>query len=148
MRCSRSSGAIRRVCAAIAVTSLLALTGCSGAQSANASSKDTAKKPGAAKKTPQPTGPPLTVAVTPADKATKVLTSAEIAVNTTGTVEQVTLTSQDGKPVPGSLARDGKTWIPGVQLAYLATYRVAVKAKSGKQEKTVNSTFTTMAKPS
>ena len=36
---------------------------------------------------------------------------------------------------------------PRVQLAYSATYKLSVKAKSGDEEKTVTSSFTTMARP-
>jgi len=146
MRCFRSSGAIRWVCVAVAATSLLALSACDGAPSANASNKD-GEKSSSPTASPTPPAPPLTLAVAPADKATKVLTSTDIAVTTTGTVEQVTVTSADGKPVTGALAADGKTWRPGVQLAYSATYKLAVKAKSGDEEKTVASSFTTMPRP-
>jgi lipoprotein-anchoring transpeptidase ErfK/SrfK len=132
----------------LAATSLLALTACNGAPSANAADDGKKTSNSETKATPTPTAPPLTVAVTPADKAAGVATSADVAVTTTGTVEQVTLTAANGKPVPGALAADGKTWRPGVQLGYSATYQVAVKTKSGDDEKTVNSSFTTMAKPS
>lgn len=149
MRCFRPSGAIRRVCVALAATSLLALAACDGAPSANAAD-DVAdgKKTSEVKTSPTPKAPPLTAAVTPADKAKGVLTSADIAVTTTGTVEQVTLTTAAGAPVAGALAADGRTWRPGVQLAYGATYNVAVKTKSADEEKALTSTFTTMAKPS
>lgn len=132
----------------MAATSLLALTACTGANSANASDDDKGDKKASPSASPSPTGPPLTVALTPADKAANVPTSTELAVATTGKVEQVTLTDSAGKPVPGALAEDGKTWRPGVQLAYGATYAVTVKAKADAQEKSLTSSFTTMKAPS
>jgi lipoprotein-anchoring transpeptidase ErfK/SrfK len=147
MGCFRSSGAIRRACTGLAVISLLGLTACDGAPSASASNDG--KKTNASPTTsPTPDAPPLTLAVTaPVDKATKVVTATDVVINTTGSVENVTLTSSDGKPVAGALADDGKTWRPGVQLAYSATYKLSVKAKSGDEEKTVTSSFTTMSRP-
>jgi lipoprotein-anchoring transpeptidase ErfK/SrfK len=147
MRSFRTSGAIRQVGVAAAALSLLALTACGGAPSAKAADTENAET--SASPSPSPPAPPLTLAVAaPADKATDTLTSSEIAVSTTGTVEQVTLTDAAGKPVAGALRPDGTTWVPGAQLAYGATYRVAVKARSGDEEKTVTSSFTTMSRPS
>ncbi len=147
MGCFRASGAIRLACGAVAAVSLLALTACDGAPSASASNNDK-KGESSPSSSPSPDAPPVSLAVSsPADKATKVLTAADVAINTNGTVENVALTGSDGKPVAGTLAEDGKSWRPGVQLAYGATYKLAVTAKSGDDEKTVNSSFTTMARP-
>src|SRR5215211_3620347 len=147
MGCFRSPGAIRRACVGLMGLSLLVLTACDGAPSASAANDGNKTK---ANPTASPTAdaPPLTLAVAaPAHKATKVITATDVVINTTGSVENVTLTSSDGKPVAGALAEDGKTWRPGVQLAYGANYKLSVKAKSGDEEKTVTSSFTTMARP-
>jgi lipoprotein-anchoring transpeptidase ErfK/SrfK len=146
MRGFGDSGAIRRVGVVVAAASLIALTACSGTPRADAADrKDSAP---AASKSQQPAPPPLTLAVTPANKAADVLTSTDIILATTGTVRSLAVNAANGTPVAGTMATDGKTWRPATQLAYSATYSVAAAAKSGRETKTVTSTFTTMDKPS
>ncbi|SHN27459.1 L,D-transpeptidase [Cryptosporangium aurantiacum] len=96
-----------------------------------------------------PSAPPTTLALTaPANKATKVLTSSVLTFATNGALETVTLTGTDGKPVPGNVATDRKSWVPARQLAYSTTYKVVATASQGSgNSKSVTSTFTTMAKP-
>ncbi|GAA3393456.1 L,D-transpeptidase [Cryptosporangium minutisporangium] len=93
---------------------------------------------------------PTTLALTaPANKATKVLTSSVLTFTTNGTLDTVTLTGSDGKPVAGNVSSDKKSWVPARQLAYSATYKVvATASQGGENSKTLTSTFTTMAQPS
>ena len=80
--------------------------------------------------------------------------SDNASINTGGhvTVSKGKLTSvslkagQDGTPVEGELAADGKSWKPKEQLERATKYEVTAKAKDGDGRKAVeNATFTTVS---
>jgi lipoprotein-anchoring transpeptidase ErfK/SrfK len=81
----------------------------------------------------------------PADGATEVPTSTEIALANTGdSPATVTFTDASGASVPGALTADGAAWQPEAQLKYATAYTATV-SDGGKESAKV--TFTTMAKP-
>ncbi|MFG1650933.1 Ig-like domain-containing protein [Micromonospora sp. NPDC049275] len=69
---------------------------------------------------------------------------------TTKDAEETTVDLKDaaGKAVEGTLAKDGKTWLPKGALAYGTSYTATVTATGDDgRPATATSTFTTMAKP-
>ncbi|MFF2959283.1 Ig-like domain-containing protein [Streptomyces sp. NPDC057963] len=63
-----------------------------------------------------------------------------------GTLSEVTLTTTAGAPVKGTLAADGKSWKPDVQLERSTTYKISATAKDSKgREAHENSSFTTVS---
>ncbi|MFE7357547.1 Ig-like domain-containing protein [Streptomyces sp. NPDC057543] len=63
-----------------------------------------------------------------------------------GTLSQVTMTTADGAPVKGSLAADGTSWQPDVQLERSTTYKISATAKDSKgREAHENGSFTTVS---
>ncbi|MEU7797861.1 Ig-like domain-containing protein [Micromonospora arborensis] len=96
--------------------------------------------------------PPPKAAATisePAADAKDVPASTGITFTTKDAVKTtVELKDAAGKAVEGTLAADGKTWLPAGALAYGTSYTATVTA-TGDDERpaTATSTFTTMAKP-
>ncbi|MEV1317264.1 Ig-like domain-containing protein [Micromonospora arborensis] len=96
--------------------------------------------------------PPPKAAATisePAADAKDVPASTGITFTTKDAVKTtVELKDAAGKAVEGTLATDGKTWLPAGALAYGTSYTATVTA-TGDDERpaTATSTFTTMAKP-
>jgi lipoprotein-anchoring transpeptidase ErfK/SrfK len=87
--------------------------------------------------------------VTPAENATDVPVSAEIALkDNAGSLTDVKLTGADGKAVDGDFRTDKSSWVPADPLKYSTSYTASVTAKD-KAGKTGTSTtkFTTMARP-
>ncbi|WP_031068605.1 L,D-transpeptidase [Streptomyces sp. NRRL S-118] len=65
---------------------------------------------------------------------------------TDGKLTEVTMTTQDGKAVPGEMAADGTSWKPSEQLDRATTYKIAVTAKDAEgREAHENSSFTTVS---
>ncbi|MER6102140.1 Ig-like domain-containing protein [Streptomyces sp. NPDC001832] len=63
-----------------------------------------------------------------------------------GTLSQVAMTTSAGAPVKGTLAADGKSWKPDVQLERSTTYKINATAKDSKgRESHENSSFTTVS---
>jgi lipoprotein-anchoring transpeptidase ErfK/SrfK len=138
------AGAKRWQRLSVAALALALLAACS-----NASEIPTGKFSPAGHTAKSPSAAPTTLALkTPANKATKVLTSSVLTFATNGTLDTVTLTGPDGKPVAGNVASDKKSWVPARQLAYGTAYKVVAKATQNGNSATTTSTFTTMAKPS
>ena len=99
---------------------------------------------------PQDKTPPVEVAVTaPAEGATDVPTSAEIAYTVNNADSStVELTDAAGAKVDGALRADKSSWVPAAQLRWSTQYTAKITGtnSTGKSEsKTL--TFTTMAKP-
>ena len=89
-----------------------------------------------------------TVALTPADKATDVPVSTEIAPDGEGTkLKEVSLAAQDGQEVAGALREDGSSWVPTEPLAYTTTYTVTATATVDGEDAEAKTTFTTMKRP-
>lgn len=140
MRVIRSSNGWRRLGVAVAVVGLLATAACDGSSNGSVVGKFSP----ASQASPSTSAPATTLRLTsPANRATKVLTSTALAFATNGVLGAVTLTGPGGKSVAGNLAGDRKTWVPSVQLAYSSTYTVTATAGTTK----LTSTFNTMAKP-
>jgi lipoprotein-anchoring transpeptidase ErfK/SrfK len=132
----------RRI-AALAVATLLGLTGCSLAGGGDDGGGDTGAGSSGGK---ADEGPKVTVA--PADKATDVPVSAEIAVaDEGGKLTGVTLAAQDGQEVVGALREDGSAWVPAEPLAYTTTYTATVTATVDGEDAEAKTTFTTMKRP-
>ncbi|MFH8471497.1 Ig-like domain-containing protein [Streptomyces sp. NPDC018000] len=63
-----------------------------------------------------------------------------------GTLSQVAMTTSAGAAVKGTLAADGKSWKPDVQLERSTTYKISATAKDSKgREAHENSSFTTVS---
>ncbi|MER5362329.1 Ig-like domain-containing protein [Streptomyces sp. NPDC002785] len=63
-----------------------------------------------------------------------------------GTLSQVTMTTSAGATVKGTLAADGKSWKPDVQLERSTTYKINAAAKDSKgREAHENSSFATVS---
>ncbi|KAB1945481.1 L,D-transpeptidase family protein [Micromonospora sp. ALFpr18c] len=96
--------------------------------------------------------PPPKAAATisePAADAKDVPASTGITFTTKDAEEtSVELKDAAGKAVEGTLAKDGKTWLPAGALAYGTSYTATVTATGDDgRPATATSTFTTMAKP-
>jgi lipoprotein-anchoring transpeptidase ErfK/SrfK len=93
--------------------------------------------------------PPSVSIISPANRATGVPASAEIAYtarNATRTTVQ--LTNAAGLPVAGSARADQTSWVPSTHLQYGTTYRVTVTATGTDGRTAVRTvTFTTMRQP-
>src|SRR5688500_8860775 len=94
-------------------------------------------------------GRPSVALTGPADGATDVPTSAEIAYTTEpGNTIEVTLVDEQGRTVDGALRPDGSSWLPESQLDHGSKYSVtiaAVRADGSRSE--AKGTFTTMQRP-
>ncbi|HEU5111175.1 MAG TPA: Ig-like domain-containing protein [Micromonosporaceae bacterium] len=138
---------MRRRIGALVLATLLGLGGCSlvggddnGGGSGPGSGSAGSSGGGADK------GP--TVALQPADKATDVPVSAEIAIaDGEGELGDVTLADEAGQEVVGALREDGSSWVPAEPLAYTTTYTVTAKATVDGEQAEAKTTFTTMARP-
>jgi len=95
---------------------------------------------------PAPSTAPAVVAVTPTDGASDVDPLAAItAVAQTGMLTHVTMLNDAGRPVPGVVTPDFKTWKPTKPLGYGRSYTLTVDARGpGGVPSTVTSTFQTL----
>jgi len=82
----------------------------------------------------------------PANGATDVPTSAEIAFTAAGT-STVTLTDAAGATVAGAMRPDGSSWVPAEQLKYDTKYTARITTNAKGATATASTTFTTMSKP-
>jgi lipoprotein-anchoring transpeptidase ErfK/SrfK len=82
---------------------------------------------------------------TPADGATDVPTSTEIALANAKPGAAVTITDASGATVAGTMRPDGQTWLPATQLKYGTAYTATVSGEGADEASKVS--FTTMAKP-
>jgi lipoprotein-anchoring transpeptidase ErfK/SrfK len=96
-----------------------------------------------------PAGPPPALEITPADGADDALLSTEIGTETDGEITEVTLASEDGDQVDGSMRDDGTSWVPDRPLAPETGYTAQVTSTGANgQTITAETSFTTMAAPS
>ncbi len=109
-----------------------------GCTSATASWQDAGSKP------PASVTAPLTI-TSPADAATKVPTSTEIAFTVAkgGGSAKVTLSDAGGGTVAGAMRADGSSWVPTEQLKYETSYTATVSTGSATRKVA----FTTMSRP-
>lgn len=122
--------------AGFAAVAVLALAGCSS--SSGQSGDDRPDKP-----TPPPK--PVSMTLDPPDGAKDVVPADPIVVSAKdGKLTKVTLTGEDGTPVKGKLAADGREWVSAEPLGYSKSYtaRATGKGADGKP-RTTKSTFTT-----
>ncbi|WP_333777814.1 L,D-transpeptidase [Streptomyces sp. IBSBF 3136] len=125
---------------------VLALTGCSGGGDAKATDNgDTSQAKAdeaAAKKSSE-----AQITITPKDGSDNASINNSAAVEVAkGTLTGVTMTTADGKAVPGALAADRKSWKPTGQLERSTTYKVAAEAKdSAGRVAHENGSFTTVS---
>ena len=94
---------------------------------------------------PSPTEP-ARVSVTPAAGAADVSPTGAVRITaTSGTLDAVTMVSDDGNEVPGVLAPDAKAWTPTTQLGYGHTYTMTVASRGpGGMATRQTSSFTTL----
>jgi lipoprotein-anchoring transpeptidase ErfK/SrfK len=124
------------------LATVLVAAGCTASSSASEGRTTPTAKPSAS---PVPS---VTGALSPANGAKDVVTSADITPTiTNGTLQSVALAA-NGKPLAGALTADGKAWRPAAQLAYATTYTAMATASdvAGKAV-TFSTTFSTMAAP-
>jgi len=93
--------------------------------------------------------PPKINLIGPLDGDTGVPTSAEVEFTVEGaTSAEVTLTDAAGTRIDGAMHPDGRSWVPGQQLAYSTQYTATITAtKSDGTSAEVTATFTTMDPP-
>ncbi|MFE4333452.1 Ig-like domain-containing protein [Streptomyces sp. NPDC056831] len=87
------------------------------------------------------------ISIAPKNGATNASINNDAKVTVTkGTLSQVTMTTSAGATVKGTLAADGKSWKPDVQLERSTTYKISAAAKDSKgREAHENSSFTTVS---
>lgn len=137
------------IAASAMLSGVLVLSACSsdggdkGGDSSDSSKKSQAQvDEAAAKETSQ-----AKIAILPKNGATNasINNAAKVSV-TEGTLTQVTMTTEGGQAVKGTLAADSKSWAPDAQLERSTTYKVAVTAKDDKGLTAhENASFTTVA---
>ncbi|MEU9622846.1 MULTISPECIES: Ig-like domain-containing protein [unclassified Streptomyces] len=127
---------------------VLVLTACNGG-SANGGGADGSKKSQTAEvdKAAAEDASEAQIAIAPKNGATNASINNDAKVTVSkGTLSEVTLTTTAGAPVKGSLAADGKSWKPDVQLERSTTYKISATAKDSKgREAHENSSFTTVS---
>jgi lipoprotein-anchoring transpeptidase ErfK/SrfK len=146
MRRQRSAGDSRRRsaarlvgCLAAGVVLFAAAVGCSSPS----------QWYGPSEKTEQPKPPAVQINMTsPAENATNVPTSVELAYTTDAVSSTIELADAAGQPVGGAFRSDNSSWLPAKQLKWVTQYTAKItgtNAKGDSETKTVS--FTTMAKP-
>nr|WP_246620395.1 Ig-like domain-containing protein [Streptomyces corallincola] len=133
--------------ASVLLGGVLALTGCSGGGAAKAdgggdSSSQAKTDEAAAKKSSE-----AQITITPKDGSNNASINNSAAVRVAkGTLTDVSMTTTDGKAVPGALSADKLSWKPAAQLDRSTTYRVAAEAKdSDGRVAHENASFTTVS---
>jgi hypothetical protein len=128
----------RSVVAGLVGTPVLLMAACSGPESKGGSGD--AGAAGAS-----PVASKATVTVTPKDGATGVDMAAPVSVQVAqGTLQSVTLTGPDGKPIAGRLAPDATVWTSTAPLASGVGYKLsAVTKDTAGTGATMTSAFTT-----
>ncbi|MFD0343651.1 Ig-like domain-containing protein [Streptomyces sp. NPDC127117] len=125
---------------------VLVLTACndSGDSSAEGSKKSQAA---AVDKAAAQDASEAQIAISPKNGATNASINNDAKVTVTkGTLSEVTMTTAAGDAVKGTLAADGKSWKPDVQLERSTTYKISATAKDSKgREAHENSSFTTVS---
>lgn len=94
-----------------------------------------------------PASTPAALAIMPAPAAEKVNPASPVLVTaTSGSITDVTMTSDSGKTIPGVLTPDRSTWKPTDQLGYGRTYTMTILARgpSGMPSRQASS-FTTVS---
>jgi lipoprotein-anchoring transpeptidase ErfK/SrfK len=127
----------RKLTAAIALTSVFAVTACSSAAVHRGPEVPSSTSAAAA-------APKIT---SPANGATGIASGLEITYAApSGTTPTITLTAADGTTITGHAGYAPSTWVPAQALAYGSSY--TAKITSSGTANSTSSTFTTMAKPS
>ena len=96
-----------------------------------------------------PPPPPIEMTVSPQSGATDVPLSAEIGIEVVDAeITSVTLRSEGGDSITGSMRADGSSWVPDQPLEPETTYTAAVTATADEGHSgTIETTFTTMPEP-
>ncbi|MBL1081288.1 L,D-transpeptidase family protein [Streptomyces actinomycinicus] len=126
---------------------VLVLTACSGGDddasgSGSGDSSQAQSDAAAAKKSSE-----ALIKITPKDGSDNASINNSAAVTVTkGKLTAVTMTTQDGKTVPGQLSADKTSWKPGTQLERSTTYKLAAEAKDSEGRIAhENASFTTVS---
>jgi lipoprotein-anchoring transpeptidase ErfK/SrfK len=124
---------------------VLVLTACND----GGSSADSSKKSQAAEvdKAAAQDASEAQISIAPKNGATNASINKDAKVTVAkGTLSEVTMTTSAGAPVKGSLAADGTSWQPDVQLERSTTYKISATAKDSKgREAHENGSFTTVS---
>lgn len=134
---ARSRRGSLRLAAAGLVTTILALSACTGGNGTGNGEED-------------PAEPSVTATILePADASSGVPTAVEIIFATENAVEAtIELTELDGTAIDGGLTPEGNSWLPAGQLDYETTYVATLTAVSEDGVNAITtSTFTTMPQP-
>jgi lipoprotein-anchoring transpeptidase ErfK/SrfK len=128
---------------AAALTAALALSACQGV-TPQAAAEGTASSSTTTASTP--TAPPASLAITPADGASKVRPDAEVTVTATGgTISAVQVRGTGGAVVQGALNDDKTVWTANGGLRPKTSYRVTATAVNASgQETTTTSALRTL----
>ncbi|WP_306186174.1 Ig-like domain-containing protein [Streptomyces sp. MK5] len=87
------------------------------------------------------------IKITPADGSDNAsINNSAVVTVAKGTLTNVTMTTVDGKAVPGEISADKTSWKPGAQLDRATTYKIAATATDAKGRAAhENASFTTVA---
>ena len=141
---SHMAGRVRVVVAALLGFAVLTASACTSSEAAEPEEKPAKQDD----RTPGKEEPkqPVSLTMSPKDKAANVAPGAPITVAAIGgKITKVVLTNDNGEPVKGSLSPDASTWQVAEPLGYGRTYRATATATSedGKPT-TLRSSFTTV----
>ncbi|HEY9373983.1 L,D-transpeptidase [Streptomyces sp.] len=126
---------------------VLVLSACSGGDEGGASS---AKTPGSQEQVDEAAAQKTSkaqISITPKNGAVNasINNDAKVTVSS-GTLTQVTMTTEDGKSVKGEMSADGTSWKPSGPLQRATVYKIAATAKDADGlEAHENSSFTTVS---
>ncbi|MGV9343274.1 L,D-transpeptidase [Streptomyces spiralis] len=127
---------------------VLVLSACSGGGSGDAAGKnggDTSQAK--ADKAAAQQASEAQIKITPADGSDNAsINNSAVVTVAKGTLTNVTMTTVDGKAVPGQIAADKLSWKPSAQLDRATTYKIAATAADAKGRAAhENASFTTVA---
>lgn len=133
--------------AALAAAAIVTLAACTQSASGSTAAKNPESPAAAGSGTPVGAGE-AAVTVSPAVEGKGVIPAEPVTVKATGgKFESVSVTSEGGKALDGTLSADGMSWVSSHDTEYGVTYAVKAQVAGGGGEKSAhNSTFTTLSK--
>ena len=139
---------VRVTSVAIAVAALVLLGGDVETTTAQCSGQCPVASAAQTLSAPDPAPPrPATLGVFPRPRTDDVNPAAPVSIAAfSGTIDDVTMVNDSGKPIPGVLTRDRRGWHPTGQLGYGRTYTMTITARGpGGMPSRETSSFTTLS---